>query len=180
MGVALTVDDGWVVSAAGSAIGICLDCGLRSRSRHGRSSRDLQDLPVQCKPVTVKLRLSRWRCSYRKCERQTFTDRLPMIAAPYARQTTTFAEIVGMLGHSTRELPGERLMQRLGKPVNDDTILRQLLIATPRSGWSVSMTGVGGGASSRSLRSSTVTSRARSMSFFLGIILPRCDRNTAY
>ena len=126
-------------------IGICLDCGLRSRSRHGRSSRDLQDLPVQGKPVTVKLRLSRWRCSYRKCERQTFTDRLPMIAAPYARQTTTVAEIVGMLGHSTRELPGERLMQRLGKPVSDDTILRQLLIATPRSGWSVSMTGVGGG-----------------------------------
>jgi hypothetical protein len=27
LGIALTVDDGWVVSAAGSKIGICPDCG---------------------------------------------------------------------------------------------------------------------------------------------------------
>jgi len=126
LGVALTVDDGWVVSAAGSAVGICPDCGRRSRSRHGWSHRHLQDLPVQGKPVTVKLLLSRSRCSYRKCERQTFTDRLPMIAAPYARRTRRVGEIPGLLGHSTGGRPGERLMQRLGMPVSDDTILRQL------------------------------------------------------
>ncbi len=125
LGVALTVDDGWVVSAAGSAIGICPDCGRRSRSRHGWSNRSLQDLPVQGRPVTVKLRLNRWRCAYQKCERQTFTDRLPTIASQYARRTTRVAEIVGLLGHSTGGRPGERL-QRLGMPVSDDTILRQL------------------------------------------------------
>lgn len=76
--------------------------------------------------MTVKLLLSRWRCSYRKCERQTFTDRLPMIAAPYARRTRRVGEIVGLLGHSTGGRPGERLMQRLGMPVSDDTVLRQL------------------------------------------------------
>jgi hypothetical protein len=59
LGVALTVDDGWVVSAAGSAIGICPDCGRRSRSRHGWSRRSLQDLPAQGQSVTVKLLLSR-------------------------------------------------------------------------------------------------------------------------
>ena len=125
LGVALT-DDEWVVSAAGSAIGICPDCGRRSQSRHGWSNRSLQDLPVQGKPVTVKLLLSRWRCSYHKCERQTFTDRLPTVAAPYARRTTRVLEIVGLLGHSTGGRPGERLMERLGMPVSDDTILRQL------------------------------------------------------
>ncbi len=35
-------------------------------------------------------------------------------------------EIVGLLGHSMGGRPGERLMQRLGMPVSDDTILRQL------------------------------------------------------
>jgi transposase len=35
-------------------------------------------------------------------------------------------EIVGLLGHNTVGRPGERLMQRLGMPVSDDTILRQL------------------------------------------------------
>ncbi|RUU07791.1 transposase, partial [Mesorhizobium sp. M6A.T.Ca.TU.002.02.2.1] len=126
MGVALTDDHSWVVSAAGPAIGICPDCGRRSRSRHGWSNRSLQDLPVQGKPVTVKLLLSRWRCAHQKCERQTFTDRLPTVASPYARRTTRVAEIVGLLGHSAGGRPGERLMQRLGMPVSDDTILRQL------------------------------------------------------
>jgi transposase len=48
--VALAVDDSWVVSAAGPTIGICPDCGRRSRSRHGWSNRSLQDLPAQGKP----------------------------------------------------------------------------------------------------------------------------------
>lgn len=126
LGVALTDDDSWVVSAAGPAFGICPDCGRRSRNRHGWSNRSLQDLPVQGKTVTVKLRLSRWRCTHQKCERQTFTDRLPTIASPYARRTRRVAEIVGLLGHSTGGRPGERLMGRLGMPVSDDTILRQL------------------------------------------------------
>ncbi|MDE3768699.1 ISL3 family transposase [Sinorhizobium meliloti] len=115
-----------MVSAAGPAFGICPDCGLRTRNRHGWSNRSLQDLPVQGKTVTVKLRLSRWRCAHQKCERQTFTDRLPTIASPYARRTRRVSEIVGLLGHSAGGRPGERLMQRLGMPVSDDTILRQL------------------------------------------------------
>jgi len=126
LGVTLTVDDGWVVSTAGSAIGICPDCGRRSRSQHGCARRNLQDLPVQGKPVTVKLLLSRWRCAHRECARRTFTDRLPMVADPYARRTRRVGEIVGLLGHSAGGRPGERLMQRLGMPVSDDTILRQL------------------------------------------------------
>ncbi|ESZ15348.1 hypothetical protein X737_22710 [Mesorhizobium sp. L48C026A00] len=65
--------------------------------------------------------MSRWRCAHQKCERQTFTDRLPTIASPWR-----VAEIVGLLGHSTGGRPGERLMRRLGMPVCDDTILRQL------------------------------------------------------
>ena len=124
--VALAVDDSWVVSATGPAIGICPDCGQRSRNRHGSHYRTLQDLPVQGKEVSVKLLLSRWRCTYQECARQTFSDRLPTIASPYARRTTRVAEIVSLLGHSTGGRPGERLMQRLGMPVSDDTILRQL------------------------------------------------------
>lgn len=126
LGVALTVDDSWIVSAAGSAIGICPDCGRRSRSRHGWSRRSLQDLPVQGQSVTVKLLVSRWRCPHGDCARRTFTDRLPTIAAPYARRTRRVGEIVGLLGHSAGGRPGERLMERLGMPISDDTILRQL------------------------------------------------------
>ncbi len=126
LGVALTDDDGWVVSAAVPAFGICPDCGRRTRNWYGWSDRSLQDLPVQGKTVTVKLRLSRWRCAHQKCERQTFIDRLPTIASPYARRTRRVSEIVGLLGHSAGGRLGERLMRRLGMPVSDETILRQL------------------------------------------------------
>lgn len=120
-GVALTDDDSWLVSAAGPAFGILPRLRTTDRSRHGWSNRSLQNLPVQGKTVTVKPRLSRWRCAHQKCERQTFTDRLPTIASPWR-----VAEIVGLLGHSTGGRPGERLMRRLGMPVCDDTILWQL------------------------------------------------------
>ena len=76
--------------------------------------------------MTVRLQLRRWRCTYRQCRRQTFTDRVPAIASPYARRTTRAAEIVGLLGHSTGGRPGERLIRRLGMPISDDIILRQL------------------------------------------------------
>ncbi len=55
-----------------------------------------------------------------------FCDGLFVSILPYARRTTRVVEIVGLLGHSTGGRPGERLMQRLGMPVGDDTILRQL------------------------------------------------------
>jgi hypothetical protein len=61
-----------------------------------------------------------------ECARRTFTDRLPTVADPYARRTRRVGEIVGLLGHSAGGRPGERLMQRLGMPVSDDPILRQL------------------------------------------------------
>lgn len=81
---------------------------------------------MQGKTLTVKLRLSRWRCTHQKCRRQTFADRLPTIAYPYARRTRRVTEIVGLLGHSAGGRAAERLMNRLGMPVSDDTILRHL------------------------------------------------------
>ena len=116
----------WVVSAVGQAGGSCPGCGEQSTLRHGWHQRRLQDLPVQGVVVTVKLGVIRWRCGNAECERQTFADPLPEIASPHARRTCRVAEIVQLLGHGVGGLPGERLMKRLGMPVSDDTILRQL------------------------------------------------------
>ena len=73
------VDGGWLVSAIGdrrSAIGEgdqrCPDCGEHSKSRHSWHNRRLQDLPVQGERMALKLRVGRWRCRNRRCERQTF------------------------------------------------------------------------------------------------------------
>ncbi|UXU08793.1 transposase family protein [Agrobacterium tumefaciens] len=125
--VAVSNEEGdWVVSVRGASSGTCPDCLHYSTSRHGWSYRSLQDLPVQGKAVTLRLQLSRWRCAYRQCKRQTFTEELPTIASPYARRTTRVPEIVGLLGHSTGGRSGQRLIQRLGMSISDDTILRHL------------------------------------------------------
>ena len=76
--------------------------------------------------VTVKMRMSRWRCTNGDCERLTFADRPSESVSPYARRTGRIAELVHLFGHGVGGKPGERLLKRLGMPVSDDTILRQL------------------------------------------------------
>jgi transposase len=102
--------------------------------QHGWHRRDLQDLPVQGLVVTLKLRVIRWRCRNAACERQTFVDQLPEITSRHARRTCRAADIVRLLGHGVGGLPGERLMNRLGMPVSDDTILRLLKLQASKRG----------------------------------------------
>jgi len=116
----------WVIAAVGDGFGVCPSCGSQSSHRHGWHERHLQDLPAQGAGVTVKLRMQRWQCRSKSCERQTFTEQLPEIAAPMARRTARAAELVHLFGHGVGGRPGERLMKRIGMPTSDDTILRSL------------------------------------------------------
>jgi addiction module HigA family antidote len=70
--------------------------------------------------------MARWRCRNQQCDRRIFTERLPGLAAPFARHTARLAEIVRLLGHSAGGRLSERLMRRLGMPVSGTTILRSL------------------------------------------------------
>jgi transposase len=83
-------------------------------------------LPAQGAGVTVRLRIQRWQCRNEACQRRTFAERLPEMAAPLARRTARAAELVHLFGHGVGGRPGERLMKRIGMPTSDDTILRCL------------------------------------------------------
>ncbi len=126
LGISLESEASWLVSAVAKPIGICPDCRTRSRYRHGWRKRTLQDLPVQGQVVKVQLALNRWQCRDLGCQRRTFTDRLPEIASPHSRRTARMAAVVDMIGHSMGGRPAEYLMGRLGMPISDDTILRQI------------------------------------------------------
>jgi transposase len=86
----------------------------------------LQDLSTQGTPVTIQARVTRWRCRNEQCGRRIFAERLPTLAAPFARRTARFAGIVRLFGHSTGGRPSERLLARLGMPVSASTILRSV------------------------------------------------------
>ncbi|MDD7974018.1 ISL3 family transposase, partial [Roseinatronobacter sp. HJB301] len=115
-----------MVSGSLTPNGICPDCGLHSRRRHGWRRRRLQDYPAHGEEVTVDLAICRWRCQAHACPRRTFSDQIASIARPFARRTSRVGEIVSHLGHAAGGRPAERLLHRLGLRISDDTVLRQL------------------------------------------------------
>jgi transposase len=118
-------DGDWLVSACGPTSGICPDCRHQSRSRHGWSYRSLQDLPIQGSAVTVKLQLNRWRCTYRQCGRQTFTDRVPAIAS--LRPQDNVGRRNSRLARSQYRRAARRALdEALGISLSENTILRHL------------------------------------------------------
>ena len=81
----------WIVAVEGLDHGTCPVCGLQSISRHSSYRRTLQDLSAQGKPVSVRARMTRWRCRNDRCERRIFAERLPELTAPFARRTARLA-----------------------------------------------------------------------------------------
>ena len=125
--LAVDGEDGrWVVSGEASAACACPDCQQPSRVRHGRYSRDLQDLPAQGQPVVIRVSVQRWRWRNALCRRQTFGSRMPEAAGFAARRTRRVTDVAGCLGHAVGGRPAQRLTARLGLTTSRDTILRAL------------------------------------------------------
>jgi transposase len=117
-------ETGWIVSVNGHGDAACPTCRTRSVSRHSSYLRSLDDLPVQGVPVKVQARLTRWWCRNDQRGQRVFSERLPDLVTPYARRTTRLAGIVRLVGNAAGGRPAERLMGRLGMPIDRTTILR--------------------------------------------------------
>jgi transposase len=70
-----------------SCVARCPVCAKQSFRVHSRYTRTLADLPWQGIPVTVCLRVRRFFCEEASCHRVIFAERLPGLAAHYARRT---------------------------------------------------------------------------------------------
>jgi transposase len=104
----------------------CPVCGKLSGRVHSRYTRTLADLPWQGVPVTVRMRVRRFFCDQRACDREIFAERLPGIAAHYARRTerldSWFTHISFALGGEA----GSRLLKDLGVLVCGATLLNHI------------------------------------------------------
>src|ERR1700677_408427 len=105
---------------------ICPGCGIRSRHVHSRYSRTLRDLPCHGTPVRICLRTHRFYCRSRDCRCRIFTQRLPMVAAPYGRKTCRDRDALLAIGYALGGEAGCRLAERLGFESSADTILRTM------------------------------------------------------
>jgi transposase len=105
----------------------CPRCQIASSARHSSYQRRFWDLPIQGRPVRITCTVGRWQCRNADCGQSIFTERLPGMAAPRARQTRRAAGILRLLGHGVGGRPGERLAARLGFVGSRTTILRHLM-----------------------------------------------------
>jgi transposase len=116
----------------------CPICHRRSRRIHARFTRTLADLPWGGQMVQIHLEGRRFRCSNRRCPRQTFRERVPQLALPYRRRTHALTEVLEAIGFAVGGQPGARLARRCRMPVSRMTVLRLVratpapLVATPR------------------------------------------------
>jgi hypothetical protein len=111
------IDNVWVVWAAkiGTAAA-CPRCQAVSSARHSSYQRQFGDLPIQGRPVRIKLTVGRWQCRNANCGQSIFTDRLPGMAPPRSRQTWRAPGILRLLGHSVGGQLGERLHRDVDRP----------------------------------------------------------------
>jgi transposase len=86
----------------------------------------LADLPWQGRQVRIQLEVRRFFCVTADCPKTTFAERLPQIAAVYARSATRLHEALCLIGSARGGQAGARLATPLGMPTSPDTLLRRV------------------------------------------------------
>jgi transposase len=93
---------------------------------HSRYERKLTDLNWAECGVTLTIVVRKLFCDNRKCHRRIFSERLPQLAAPWARRTNRMTRQIQAAGLALGGAAGARLMQKQGYSFSRDTILRGL------------------------------------------------------
>jgi transposase len=104
----------------------CPLCTTPAYRIHSHYERTLADLPWAHYRVRVQLRVRKWFCHNRHCPRRIFTERLPTVAAPWARRTLRLAQHLADLSVALGGKPGVALGQCWGLAVSRNTLLRLL------------------------------------------------------
>src|SRR5205823_9915821 len=97
-----------------------------ARRIHSDYGRTLADLPWAQYRVCLQLRVRKWFCRNRHCRRRIFTERLPTIAAPWARRTLRLAQRLLALGRALGGNAGVQLGHAWDVGVSRNTLLRLL------------------------------------------------------
>src|SRR5262245_20058901 len=82
----------------------CPLCGQTFERFHSQYARTLADLPWNQVTITLRVRVRKFFCDNRRCQRAIFTEPLPSLAKRYARKTQRLSDI---LVHLTYLLGGE-------------------------------------------------------------------------
>ena len=104
----------------------CPGCARVTLRVHSRYARTLADLPWGTWRVTWQLHVRKFFCNNQACCRRIFTERLPGVAVPWARQTVRYAARLTALALALGGAAGVPLSQQLSVPVSRNTLLRAI------------------------------------------------------
>src|SRR5262245_36060854 len=99
----------------------CPGCNAPARHVHSHYTRTLADLPWSGYGITWRLRVRKFFCRHPTCPRHIFTERLPGLAAPWARRTVRLTARLLAMGLALGGAAGVRL--RLGSRVREGRAL---------------------------------------------------------
>ncbi len=113
----------------------CPRCQQRATHIHSWYTRSLTDLPWAGLTVRIKLHTRCFFCRHDLCSQRIFCERLPEVAARYARRTARLEEALRLNGVLVGGEAGAQVSGHLGVRVSPDTVLRRVratvLSATP-------------------------------------------------
>jgi transposase len=104
----------------------CPHCMTLAHRIHSHYERTLADLPWAQYRVHLQLRVRKWFCPNSLCVRHIFTERVPTVAAPWARCTLRLAQRLAALGVALGGAAGVRLGRAWALVVSRNTVLRVL------------------------------------------------------
>jgi transposase len=105
---------------------LCPLCTTPAQRLHSHYERTLADLPWAQYRVRLQVQVRKWFCRHRPCPRRIFTERLPTVAAPWARRTLRLAQRLIALGRALGGNAGVQLGHAWDVVLSRTTLLRVL------------------------------------------------------
>jgi transposase len=102
----------------------CPLCHCVSARVHSRYERSVADLPWSRARVVLRVQARRFRCLVAECPRRIFCERLPTVAAVYARRTPWLSLLLRAVGIALGGRPAARLVGALHLGTSRMTLLR--------------------------------------------------------
>jgi transposase len=107
-------------------VGLTVRNVSRFRTAKIGDERTLADLPWAAYRVRLQLRVRKWFCGNRRCRHRIFTERLPTVAAPWARRILRLIQYLVFLNLILYDIYGVHLHHAWDLAVGRNTLLRGL------------------------------------------------------
>ena len=120
----------------------CPCCGCRSRRRHSQYQRTIADLACGGRRVIIHLQARRFWCLVRGCAQKVFCERLPDLAAAWARRSRRLRDRLRDLAFRLGGEAGSRQAAADGTPVSARALLRLLRATLAPSAGAVRVLGI--------------------------------------